>query len=224
MICSHSLDHTRDPLRMHLGRAGGTGKSQVIREFFKRQNRDRRFRLTAYTGVAVRNIGGMTLHAALSLSERKKSASQSKMRCDLIAMWEGVDYPFIDEVSMIGCRFLLDISDSLSEAKGKNVLLGGVRVILAGDFAQPPLVGEMSLYARWKTSERHVASKGTVGSRASTTSGQHAVFGKSLWLGYHDVVILKSNSPTHIGLIAIVIHFKLLFSNFTFQTFLLMYL
>ncbi|KAJ6579458.1 hypothetical protein B0H10DRAFT_1835462, partial [Mycena sp. CBHHK59/15] len=52
---------------------GGTGKSQVIkalRDFFELRGQSRRLRLAAFTGVAARNIKGMTLHAALCLSQR----------------------------------------------------------------------------------------------------------------------------------------------------------
>ena len=48
----------------------------------------------------------------------------------------GVDYLFIDEVSMIGCEMLHNISRALTEAKGSMMAFGGVNVIFAGDFAQ----------------------------------------------------------------------------------------
>ncbi|KAJ7079217.1 hypothetical protein C8R43DRAFT_863756, partial [Mycena crocata] len=56
------------PLRMYLGGPGGTGKSRVInalQDYFTSHGASRRFRLASYTGVAARNISGMTLHAAL---------------------------------------------------------------------------------------------------------------------------------------------------------------
>ncbi|KAJ7070384.1 hypothetical protein B0H15DRAFT_759240, partial [Mycena belliarum] len=71
IIADHSLDKREEPLRMFLGGPGGTGKSRVINavtEFFTRRGQDRRFRLASYTGVAARNITGMTLHAALNLN------------------------------------------------------------------------------------------------------------------------------------------------------------
>ncbi|KAJ6484120.1 hypothetical protein C8R45DRAFT_830242, partial [Mycena sanguinolenta] len=115
IIAEHSLQK-RDalPLRMFLGGPGGTGKSRVINSltnFFKQRRQERRFRLASYTGVAARNITGMTLHAALSIGQRMTA----KARRDLMAMWEGVNYLFIDEVSisMIGCGLLSDISEAL---------------------------------------------------------------------------------------------------------------
>jgi hypothetical protein len=92
---------------MYLGGQGGTGKSRVIdalRDFFVDMGQSRRFRLLSYTGVAARNISGMTLHAALMLGDGL--ARSAKAKKDLMAMWEGVDYLFIDEISMVGCAFL----------------------------------------------------------------------------------------------------------------------
>ncbi|KAH7872505.1 uncharacterized protein C8R40DRAFT_1019898, partial [Lentinula edodes] len=70
IVASHSQEKKPAPLRMYLGGPGGTGKSHVIsalKNFFDQQQQTRRFRLASYTGVAAKNIAGMTLHAALSL-------------------------------------------------------------------------------------------------------------------------------------------------------------
>ncbi|KAI9059157.1 hypothetical protein FKP32DRAFT_1551869, partial [Trametes sanguinea] len=74
IIAEHSLEDKPPPLRMFLGGVGGTGKSRVIKaltSFFEARNQSRRLRLAAYTGVAARNIGGTTLHTALSFDQRK---------------------------------------------------------------------------------------------------------------------------------------------------------
>lgn len=100
-------------MRMFLTGPGGTGKSRVIgalKDFFNIRGQSRRLRLAAYTGVAARNIKGMTLHSALCINQRSKASSQTRTRRDLTEMWEGVDYLFIDEVSMVGCPFLLEIA------------------------------------------------------------------------------------------------------------------
>ncbi|KAJ7205796.1 hypothetical protein GGX14DRAFT_338242, partial [Mycena pura] len=73
IIANHSLQDKPDQLRMFLAGPGGTGKSRVIdslRDFFQQRGQSRRFRLAAYTGVAARNIRGMTLHAALCMKQR----------------------------------------------------------------------------------------------------------------------------------------------------------
>ncbi|KIK53152.1 hypothetical protein GYMLUDRAFT_144819, partial [Collybiopsis luxurians FD-317 M1] len=68
IIASHSQDRSTDPLRMYIGGQGGTGKSHVIhalKQFFDLHGQSRRFCLASFTGVAARNISGMTLHSAL---------------------------------------------------------------------------------------------------------------------------------------------------------------
>ncbi len=95
IIAEHSLEDKPKALRMFLGGQGGTGKSRVInalKSFFEKRNQKRRFRLASYTGVAARNISGMTLHAALLLNQRGRRGNRSKSNRDLVSMWQGVDY------------------------------------------------------------------------------------------------------------------------------------
>ncbi|KAJ7212651.1 hypothetical protein GGX14DRAFT_308290, partial [Mycena pura] len=116
IIASHSLEQKPQQLRMLLSGPGGTGKSRVIhalKDFFQMRGQARRFRLAAYTGVAARNIEGMTLHSALCINQRSKKSAETRTRSDLTAMWEGVDYLFVDEVSMVGCSLMLQISRAL---------------------------------------------------------------------------------------------------------------
>lgn len=86
---------------MFLAGPGDTRKSRVIdalRDFLESRGQSRRCRLAAFTGVAARNIQGMTPHAVLCLKQRGNVSPQAKTNRDLTAMWEGVDYLFIDEV------------------------------------------------------------------------------------------------------------------------------
>ena len=80
------------------------------------------------------------------MGAEKLTKPNSKSHRDLMALWEGVDYLFIDEVSMISCRFLCKISEALSLAKGDSRAFGGVNVIFAGDFAQLPPINESCLF------------------------------------------------------------------------------
>jgi hypothetical protein len=185
IISRHSLDRCPPQLRMYLGGPAGSGKSRVIsalKDFFIRRGQHRRFRLASYMGVAARNITGMTLHAALCLNQNTGSRSSNKTQRNLTAMWEGVDYLFIDEVSMIGSRFLCQISEALTNAKGNTSAFGGINIIFAGDFAQLPPVGDDRLYAPLST--KTIA-------RAATKTGQQTIFGKLLWYSIKTVVMLN---------------------------------
>ena len=117
-------------------------------------------------GVTAKNISGVTLHSALFLHQRRGGIVRGNTRCELVAVWEGVDYLFIDEMSMIGCNLLLSTSQSLADAKDKRIPFGGANVIFAGDFAQLPPVGQTKLYTHVNTMN------------IGTTDGQNVVFGK----------------------------------------------
>ncbi|KAG1855018.1 hypothetical protein F4604DRAFT_1883288 [Suillus subluteus] len=80
---------------------------------------------------------------------------------------------------MIGCNFLLQISEALTEAKGKTMLFGGMNLITAGDFNQLPPVRQPHLFSHVNTH------------RVATSQGQNAVLGKLLWLSIDTVVILN---------------------------------
>jgi ATP-dependent exoDNAse (exonuclease V) alpha subunit len=71
----------------------------------------------------------------------------------------------------------------LIDSKGINKPFGGINLIVAGDFAQLPPVGETRLYANVDTSKPNSAS----------TRGQETVFGKLLWLSITKVVILTQS-------------------------------
>jgi hypothetical protein len=181
IVAQHSLESKPKPLRMYLGGAGGTGKSRVInalKAFFDRRNQSRRFRLSSYTGIAAQNISGMTLHAALCLNQRTSKTTSEKTRRDLISMWEGVDYLFVDEVSMIGCHLMLKISQALNDAKENKSPFGGINIVFAGDFSQLPPVGDTRLFSHINTHD------------IKTGRGQDNVLGKLLWSSVKTVVIL----------------------------------
>ena len=196
LVAKHSMEERPDQLLMYLGGPGGTGKSRVVnalRDFFQARNQTRRFRLAAYTGVAARNIGGATLHSLLQLNESGKELS-AKARRDLASLWEGVDYLFIDELSMLGCEMLHNVSRALTGAKGNTNAFGNMNVIMAGDFAQLPPIGDVRLYKNFNTSAL---------SASTTNRAQGKVLGRLLWLSFETVVILhetmrqsgKNNAP-----------------------------
>jgi hypothetical protein len=182
IVARHTMRDKPEQLLMYLGGPGGTGKSRVInalRDFFSSRNETRRFRLAAYTGVAAWNIGGATLHALLQMNESGREMSAKAK--DLTAMWDGVDYLLIDEVSMIGCEMLQKVSRALTEAKGNTTAFGGVNMIFAGDFAQLPPIGDTRLYKDVNTTS--VAS-------ATTNRAQGKTLGRLLWLSVETVVML----------------------------------
>ena len=184
IIAEHAAADKHEQLLMYLGGPGGTGKSTVVsavRDFFEARKEQRRFRLAAYTGVAARNIGGATLHSMLQLNESGNGIS-AKTKRSLSAMWDGVDYLFIDEVSMIGCEMLHNVSRSLTEAKGNASAFGNVNIILAGDFKQLPPIGDTRLFKNVDTTSLGAAS---------SKRAQGRILGRLLWLSFETVVMLQ---------------------------------
>ena len=162
----------------------GSGKTQVLnalRQFFQEVFDDRCFRITSYMGIAANNVSGMTLHSALNLGTANNARRSRPGNSDdeLTYMWSGVDYLFIDEISMISCEFLETISATLIRATGVSEPFGGISVIFAGDLTQLPPVGETRLYAYINPSYG-----------ASTHRTQNKVKGKLLWLSVSTVIIL----------------------------------
>ncbi|KAI5823009.1 hypothetical protein K523DRAFT_255957, partial [Schizophyllum commune Tattone D] len=112
LIANHAARPQSEPLRMFLGGMGGTGKSTVIRalmEFFKRRGEDHRFIILAPTGTAAALLNGSTYHSVLGLGWGA-SSRDAKNIFDRLAR---VEYIFIDEISMINCRDLYQISAHL---------------------------------------------------------------------------------------------------------------
>ena len=96
---------------------------------------------------------------------------------------KGVDYIFIDEVSMLSCIDMYNISAQLARLRDNTEEpFGAVNMIFAGDFAQlPPGSKAAALYSDF----RHAKS--------SSDYSQKAVIGKGIWHQTTTVVILREN-------------------------------
>lgn len=187
LITTHACKSNPRQMKLFLSGSAGSGKSQVIRalqDFFAIKQESRRLRLTAYTGIAAININGITLHSALNLNicSNKKRPS-SKTLQELRALWTGVDYLFIDEISMISCEFLLRISDALIQATGIPEPFGGINIIFAGDLCQLPPINETRLSCEIKQYNNPLSER-----------TQRKLKGRALWLSTDYVIILTGNS------------------------------
>jgi hypothetical protein len=178
-------------LKMYLGGMGGTGKSQVIKaliSFFGKRNESHRIMILAPTGSAAALLNGSTYHLVLGINSTKDGdtiRNEHTAIAQVKARLDGVDYIFLDEVSMVACHDLYKISAQL--AKARNIVdtpFGGINMIFAGDFAQLPPVGGNSFYNE---------SVGTSVDASQTLKGQQSSIGKALWHQVTTVVILRQN-------------------------------
>jgi hypothetical protein len=153
-----------------LGKAG-TGKSHLL--FALRSALGSECVLLAPTGVAASNIQGHTIHSKLAIPVSRKSNAMDSLAPDaLLRMqeaWLGVQYIFIDEISMVGQSLLGKIDRRLREifSTHKDVVFGGRSVLFFGDFGQLPPVADRSVYSA--NSDKTAPSKVTF-----TTQGRLA--------------------------------------------------
>jgi hypothetical protein len=146
IIANHALTQRPEQLIMYIGGMAGTGKSQVIKTltaFFERRDESHHFIFMAPTGTAAALVGGSTYHSILGINDKcATNISKAKVRTRL----DGVDDIFLDEVSMLSCHDLYNISAQLAKAFNEpNEPFGGLNIIFSGDFSQLPyllLMGE----------------------------------------------------------------------------------
>ena len=193
-VANHASSLEPPPLKMCLAGMGGTGKTQVIKaliSMFERRNESHRFIVVAPTGNAAASIGGTTYHSmfGIRIDEKKGNSDNVKNQATLIAearmKLRGVEYIFIDELSMVSCREFYAICARLCEIYNKpEIAFGGVNMIVAGDFAQLPPVGGNPLYRRF--------SKKEMNSKQSEYE-QLSILGLIYWHQFTTVVILRKN-------------------------------
>ena len=100
--------------------------------------------VTATTGVAACNVGGITIHSfggvgagngsTAEMAKRVMGNEYTKQR------WREVDILVIDEISMLSASFLDKLSFIASRARNDRRPFGGVQLVLCGDFFQLPPV------------------------------------------------------------------------------------
>ncbi|KAJ7088936.1 hypothetical protein C8R44DRAFT_595917, partial [Mycena epipterygia] len=117
LVANHAIADDPSPLKMYLGGIGGTGKTQVIRalqQFFIERGEAHRFVVLAPTGTAAALLNGSTYHSVLGIvdgldGERHEGFGIRKIQERL----RGVEYIFLDEVSMVSCAAMYAISAKL---------------------------------------------------------------------------------------------------------------
>ncbi|SNX84453.1 related to PIF1 - DNA helicase involved in mitochondrial DNA repair and telomere length control [Melanopsichium pennsylvanicum] len=131
--------------------SAGTGKSVLLREIIKELRRKHARRpdsvaVTASTGIAACNIGGVTVHSFSGIGLGKESTAEltSKIRKNrkAAARWARTQVLIIDEISMVDPA-LLDKLEEIARLirKKPDKPFGGIQVVITGDFFQlPPVI------------------------------------------------------------------------------------
>ena len=151
--------------------SAGTGKSvllreaiRVLREKYKREID--RVAVTASTGLAACNVGGVTLHsfagiglgkeAVPELVKKIKRNQKAKLR------WMRTKVLIIDEISMVDGDLFDKLEGIARIIRNNGRPFGGIQLVITGDFFQLPPVpdyGKISKFAfdagTWNTSIEH---------------------------------------------------------------------
>ena len=121
IVANHATQHDHEQLKMYIGGMAGTGKSQVIKsliQFFTLQKEQHRFVILGPTGTAAALNNGSTYHSFLGIqvggSQNQKSENMAIAQ--LKERLQGVDYIFLDEVSMLACHELYKISSQAGKS------------------------------------------------------------------------------------------------------------
>jgi hypothetical protein len=187
IVANHASNYDNEQLKMYVGGMGGTGKSRVIealKRYFDCRGESWRLLILGPTGTSAALLGGSTYHSVLGIHVGE-SRNEARTIMQVKTKLEGVDYIFIDEISMVSCHHLYTISAQLAKALGNHQKpFGGMNMIFAGDFAQLPPVGGAALYSE---------SVGTRLDSSSHLTGQQSAIGKALWHQVTTVVILREN-------------------------------
>jgi hypothetical protein len=153
----HIAGQTGQQMVMFLSGEGGTGKSKVIgaictfAQIFhgKTVGTWGAVLKTAPTGGAAHNIGGSTYHSALSKVTNNGKAQHEITEGTVVSLQRkalGTALFVLDELSLLSCEDLADISDRLGLATGQtSVAFGGLHTLLVGDFYQMRPVGNTAL-------------------------------------------------------------------------------
>ncbi len=135
---------------------GGVGKSFVLRaitEEFKLRNR--RYRVTASTGVAALNVGGITIHSLLSTGiagcvTEVQSLIGTRQFHRAMDRLQFVQTIIVDEISMLSGDYVEMLDFWLKQVRSDPEPFGGCQMIFCGDFLQLPPVEKKENPVQWQ--------------------------------------------------------------------------
>jgi len=111
--------------------------------------------VSATTGIAANLIHGSTIHSVCHLSrgnhgDEDTTLADRNKRLSLDNSWTNCEFLIVDEVSMLGCKGLNEISNNLCRLKACVEPFGGLYVLFSGDLHQLPCIGDKSLYIDYR--------------------------------------------------------------------------
>jgi ATP-dependent DNA helicase PIF1 len=144
----HVVDLVKRGKSLFYTGSAGTGKSVLLKSLIKTLKDiyriDGDVAVTASTGLAAVNVGGITLHSFAGIGLGKEDADQlvKKIRRNRKALnrWKNIRVLIIDEISMISGELFDKLDHIACELRKNDQPFGGIQVICCGDFFQLPPV------------------------------------------------------------------------------------
>ena len=151
--------------------SAGTGKSVLLLEIIKSlrvkyQREPDRVAVTASTGLAACNIGGVTLHSFAGIGLGKEAVPElvRKIKRNVKAKnrWLRTKVLIIDEISMVDGDLFDKLEGVARTIRNNGRPFGGIQLVITGDFFQLPPVPDHGKTAKfcfdgatWSTSIEH---------------------------------------------------------------------
>ena len=172
-------DEQRSVLEMVVGKeksvfftgSAGTGKSVLMREIIRKlrakyRREPDRVAVTASTGLAACNVGGVTLHSFAGIGLGKEPAPElvRKIKRNQKAKnrWLRTKILIVDEISMVDGELFDKLEEIARSIRNNGRPFGGIQLVITGDFFQLPPVpdsGRVSKFSfdasTWNTSIDH---------------------------------------------------------------------
>jgi DNA replication protein DnaC len=151
--------------------SAGTGKSVLLREIIKvvrdkHKHEPDRVAVTASTGLAACNVGGVTLHSFAGIGLGKEAVPElvRKIKRNQKAKnrWMRTRVLIVDEISMVDGDLFDKLESIARSIRNNGRPFGGIQLVITGDFFQLPPVPDYGKVAKfsfdaatWNTSIEH---------------------------------------------------------------------
>lgn len=123
--------------------AGGTGKSEIIREiqyYIETNQPGKNIAITGTTGIASYNINGITLASFMGIGtgedQYEVMIKRIMRKPDVRNRIQKLDVLIVDEISMASAELFEKINEVCKVVRKNKLFFGGIQLLLAGDFLQ----------------------------------------------------------------------------------------